>query len=122
MENYKEASRLKLRFNTTKGSLTTEHLWDLSITELDTLAVALEAEYKESGKKSFVVKKSSKDKVTKLKFDIVLDILTTKVEEAEEAGKAKEDKERREKILSIIARKKEASLEEMDISELEKML
>ena len=53
MENFKQASKEKLRIQTNKGLLSVEQLWDLSLSDLDILAVSLENEYKESGKKSF---------------------------------------------------------------------
>ena len=55
MENFKLASQQKLRFKTNKGDLSTEQLWDLSLEDLDALAVALEAQHKQSAKKSFLV-------------------------------------------------------------------
>lgn len=119
---YKEAAKQKLRFSTNRGSLTTEQLWDLSLTDLDTLAVSLEAEHKESGKKSFLVTKSIKDKVAKLRFDIVLDILTTKVEEAEELKQKKDRKERNQKILGLIAEKQDESMKKKSVKELQNML
>jgi hypothetical protein len=122
MENFKEASRQKLRFQTSKGSLSTEQLWDLSITDLDELAVSLEEQHKNSGKKSFVVAKSEKDKTSKLKFDVVLDILTTKVEEQQAAQEAKEIKEHNKKILGLIADKEEESLKSKSKKQLEAML
>lgn len=122
MSDFKEAGKQKLRFQTNKGLLSTEQLWDLSATELDQLAVGLDAEYKESGKKSFLVTKSQKDKTTKLRFDIVLDILTTKIEEAEVIKNTRETKEHNEKILSLIASKKDEELSGKSVAELEKLL
>lgn len=119
---YKEASRLKLKFATAKGNLTVDQLWDLSIEELDNLAVTLDTLYKESGKKSFIDKKSEKDKTTKLRFDIVLDILNTKQEAAEKAQVRAENKEKNKKIIELIQSKKDKSLEGKSIKELEKML
>lgn len=119
---YKEATRQRLRFVTPQGTLSTEQLWDLSIPVLDTLAVRLEEEHKESGKKSFVVKKSAKDKTAKLRFDIVLDILTTKVEEAEILRGAADIKEHNQKLLALIAEKKDDELRGKSVAELEKML
>jgi hypothetical protein len=119
---FKEASRLKLRFPTTRGSLTTEQLWDLSLTELDTLAVSLEEAY-ESGKgKSFLTKKTLKDKTVKLQFDVVLDVLQTKSEAADAAKTVRENKEHDNKILALIAEKKEGDLKGKSIEELEAML
>lgn len=122
MENYKLATQKKLRFQTNKGLLSTEQLWDLSLTDLDALAVSLEEEYKQSGKKSFLVVKSVKDKTAKLRFDIVLDVLTSKVEEHQALTEAKEVKEHNEKILTLIADKKDESLKGKSVKELEKML
>lgn len=122
MENFKLASQQKLRFQTTRGLLTTEQLWDLSLEDLDALAVSLENEYKESGKKSFLTKISSKDKTTKLKFDVVLDVLSTKSEEAQAAAEAREVKEHNKKILELIADKQDESLKGKSIKQLEAML
>ncbi len=119
---YKEAVKQKLRFSTTKGTLSLEQLWDLSLTDLDALAVSLETEHEESGKKSFLVKKSVKDKTAKLRFDVVLDILSTKVEEANAATEAKETKEHNTKILELIADKQDESLKGKSIKQLEAML
>ena len=68
---YKEASKQKLRVQTNRGCLSIEQLWDLSLAELDALAVTLEEEYKDSKGKSFLDKKSKKDKTLKLQFDII---------------------------------------------------
>jgi hypothetical protein len=122
MENYKEASKQKLRFNTTKGLLTTEQLWDLSLEDLDALAVSLESEHKESGKKSFLTKSTAKDKTAKLRFDIVLDVLNAKVDEEQALAEAFEIKEHNKKIISLIADKKDDELKGKSVKELEKML
>jgi len=122
MENFKLASQQKLRFQTNKGLLTTEQLWDLSLEDLDALAVSLENEYKESGKKSFLTKISLKDRTSKLKFDVVLDVLNTKSEEAQAAAEAREVKEHNKKILELIADKQDESLKGKSIKQLEAML
>lgn len=122
MDNFKEASRLKLRFSTERGLLSAEQLWDLPVTELDAIALNYEEQFRVSGKKSFLVKKSVKDKTIKLQFDIALDILTTKVEEAEAARDAKGIKEHNDKILGLIAEKQDEGLKSMSIKELEKQL
>ena len=119
---YKEASKQKLRFQTDKGLLTPEQLWDLPIETLDRLAVHLEEQYENSKGKSFLVKKSDKDKTAKLRFDIALDILGTKVEEAETQRTKLADKEHNQKILALIESRKERQLEQLPIEELEKML
>ncbi len=118
---YKKAAEQKLRFATNYGSLSVEQLFDLSVAELDILAVSLETAHKESGKKSFIVKKSAKDRTAKLRFDIVLDILNTKVEASESASKLLEKKAHNNKIDTLIAKKQEAELETLSVEELEGM-
>jgi len=122
MEMYKEANKQKLRFQTNKGLLSTEQLWDLSLTDLDTLAVSLESAHKNSKGKSFLEKRTTTDKGLKLKFDIVLDVLQSKVEDAEIATLERENKEHNQKILALIAEKKDGQLAGKSIKELEKML
>lgn len=121
MEIYKQASREQLRFQTERGSLNVEQLWSLPLNELDSLAVSLEEKYKESGKKSFLIKKSVKDKQLKLKFDIVVDILNSLVEERDEMSANLEAKKHNEKIDMLIVKKQENELEELSIAELEKL-
>lgn len=122
MSDYKLASKLKLRFQTPKGELTTEQLWTLTTTELDTLAVSLDEAYKASKGKSFLDKRTTKDKSLKLQFDIVFDVMQTKVEEEESEKQARDDKEHNQKIFELIAKKKEGELEGLSIAELEAKL
>jgi endonuclease IV len=122
MENYKSAAQQKLRYQTTKGLLNTEQLWDLSLNELDSLAVALETEHQQSGKKSFLAKTSAKDKTAKLKFDIVLDVLNTKSEEAQALKDAAEIKAHNSKIINLISEKQDESLRGKSVKQLEAML
>lgn len=122
MSNFKEAVKSKLRIPTIVGLLSVEQLWDLPLAQLDKIAVELEQQYKESGKKSFLVSKSKKDKDIKLAFDIVLEILEDKVEERDLALKASTIKEHNQKILSKIQEAKDKELDGLSAEELEKLL
>jgi len=122
MDIYKKAAQNRLRFTTNKGTLTAEQLFDLSLTDLDNLAVSLEASYEESKGKSFIKKRTVKDANIKLQFDIVLDVLETKVAENEAALEAKETKEHNQKILTLISEKKDGELKGKSIKQLEAML
>lgn len=122
MDNFKLASQQKLRFQTNKGLLSTEQLWDLSLDDLDLLTISLDEEYSKSGKKSFLVKSSLKDKTTKLRFDIALDVLNTKNEEQQAAAEAREIREHNKKIIALIAEKEEEGLKKKSKKELEAML
>lgn len=118
---YKQASKDKIRFQTEKGLLTVEQLWDLPFTVLDRTAIQLSDEFKASGKKSFLEPKSKKDKAIKLQFDIVLDILTTKMDERDAEKSENLDKQHNAKIDAIIAQKQDEDLAGKSIKDLEKM-
>ena len=123
MEMYKLASQMKLRFQSTKGELTTEQLWDVSIEDLDKILVSLDSEVKgQTDKVSFLIKATKKSEITKLKFDIAFDVFNSRIEEANKLSTARIEKERKDKVLAVINRKKEGLLEEMSIEDLEAML
>jgi hypothetical protein len=119
---YKEATKQKLRFQTSRGSLSVEQLWDLPLSELDALAVSLQENYNNSKGKSFLETRTTKDKGLKLQFDVVLDVLQSKVEDSELARTASETKEHNQKILTLIKEKQDGALAGKSIKELEKML
>lgn len=114
-------TRGKLRFQTNKGPLSIEQLWDLSLADLDQLAVQLESETKKQTR-SFLKVKTVKDKVAKAMFDVVLEILSTKVEEQEAAETARSNKEHNEKILKLIEEKKDKQLGDLSIKQLQAQL
>ena len=122
-EIYKRAAIKKLRISTSRGGLTVEQLYDLNITELDELAVKLDADVASTVTKSFIKSTTTtEESLTKLRFDIVHDVLTTKLAAQETARKAQETKAHNQRIEALIQKKKEGALEEMSIEELEAML
>lgn len=122
MNTYKEATRLKLRISTIKGPLSVEQLWDLRMDQLDKVAIRLQKELEESGTKSFLTEETKENKLTKLKFEVVLDVLKTKMAAAESAKMASELRAHNQRINELIARKKDEELEGKSIEELEALL
>jgi len=122
---FKQASKLKLRFVTNRGLLSTEQLWDLTQTDL---ANAIKAVKKVLNKAdgddelSFLVETNVVDVENQLRFDVLKDVYLTKKKEAAELRDAAEIKAHNQKIIALIAEKKEGALKEMTIDELEKML
>ena len=113
------ASRQKFRFQSIKGELTTEQLWDLPLTarggfDLDSVAKQVAAELKAAGEESFV-KKNSNPVKTKLeaKLEIVKHVIAAKLEDAEKATKASQNQEERQRLLAVLNRKQDAALEEL---------
>lgn len=127
---FEQAARLKLRFETPKGLLSVEDLWDLPLMafanrnypNLDSIARGLYDQLKETTTVSFVVKAPQKDEILQLKFDIVKHIIDVLLAEKE---KAKEENERREKkarLLAMVARKQDEQLEQKTLEDLQKEL
>ena len=121
---YKQASQMGLRVNTPKGSLSVEQLWALSMIDLQTTARNLKKLMKadtEDGLE-FLEEVTSIDKTTELSFNIVKDIYVTKKDAAKAISDAAEIKAHNQKILAIIAEKKDIELGSKSIKELEKLL
>lgn len=125
---FEKASRLKLRFDSAKGLLSVEDLWDLPLTvqgdgvSLDNFAKALNKKAKEDSEESFVVKKSTENTILDLKFAIVKHIIGVKLSEAE-ASERKDIKDaQKERILEIIADKNDDGLRSKTVEELQEML
>lgn len=127
MDMFELGTRKKLRFTTTKGQISIEDLWDLPITtkaaatSLDSLAVALDKQLSETGRTSFI-NPQKKDVVTQLKFDIVRQILVTKVAEKEHAADLKANKQKKERLLEILASKQDDKLKGMSESQIQAMI
>lgn len=122
MSTFKQATREKLRFQTSKGILSVEQLWDLSLSDLDTLAVSLQEAYDKSKGKSFLDTRTTKDKGLKLQFDVVLEILQDKKDELELAKEISEKNAYNDKIIDAIAKAQENELASKSVKELKAML
>ena len=118
---FKQASKLKLRFQVPSGTVSTEQLWDMSLPALDKLTVALETASKRTAKKSFLTVSSPDDKEATLKFKIALAILEERVEELEASKNEESNKRHNAKIDALIAEKQDESLKSKTIEELEAM-
>jgi hypothetical protein len=125
MEQFKKASQLKLRFNTDRGLLSVEQLWDLSQNQLSNLIRSIKKVLKETDNDdelSFLTGEVKLDEENQLRFDIAKDIYLTKKKAQEEIRDASAIKEYNEKILGLIEEKQEEGLKGKSIEELEALL
>lgn len=122
---YKKAIRAKLRFQTSKGLLTIEQLWGLTLTELKNLIISLHETVKKvpSEDLSFLetetVQEESEDK---MRFNIAVDVYKTKQQEAKDSREEASKKAFNQHIAEIIAEKEEADLRSKSIDELRAMM
>lgn len=126
MDNmFEEATKRKVRFDVGSSGqqYSVEDLWDMPLTtrskvSLDGLAKALNRQIKESEEESFVVQQSSANATLQLKFDIVKHVIGVRLAEKEAKDNAAKEKAQKQKILEIIAKKEDESLENKSIEEL----
>lgn len=115
------AARKKYRFPF-RGQVSTEDLWDLSITNLDSVFKTLNKEKKQNEEESLLSVKSEADKEVENKIEIVKHIVAVKQAEIAERAASKEKAQRNQKIAAIIERKKDEELEGKSIEDLMKLL
>lgn len=113
MDIFEKASKVRIRFASTKGLLTTEDLWALSLRQLNTLAKGLNKTLKDAVEEDFLEAANKADTETKLGFDIVLHILRFKEAEGKTRAEAADKKAEKAKLLAVLDRKQDASLEGM---------
>ena len=124
---FEQATRLQLRFDSVRGGLSVEDLWCLPLTSkngvsLDEVGKTIIRKLKETEEESLVVKSNPKNIELKLKLDIIKYIIEVRCQENELAKRVRENKEKKEKILAIIAQKKDEQLMGESVESLEAML
>lgn len=119
---YKEALQKKLRFKTNKGMITTEDLFDLSLQNLNTLAIMLDKKISEAPKKSFIEELTAEENDDELRFSIVKDVINIKLKARKDnIDKAQADAQKK-RILEILAKRNDEELEKKSTEELRAML
>ena len=118
---FEYAVRNKLRFPF-KGMIHVEDLWDLRVEDLDKVFKALNGQVKAQQEESLLSAKSQEDKALDVQIEIVKYIVKVKLEEQDARLKAFAKREQKQKIMSIIANKKDEALQNCSIEDLEKML
>ena len=111
------ATRNRYRFNY-KGVMTVEDLWSLRVEDLDAIFKMLNRQKKTADEDSLLATKSAEDQDLANKIDIVRYIVSVKLAEAAERVSAAEKKAQRDKIMEIVAKKKDKALEDMGIDDL----
>lgn len=115
------ATRNRYRFNY-KGVMTVEDLWDLNVEALDAIFKTLNRQKKTADEDSLLATKSAEDTELANKIELVKYIVAVKLAEAADRVSAAEKKAQRDKIMEIVAKKRDKALEDMGIDDLMKKL
>ena len=129
MDNlFLQATREKFRFESSKGDLSVEQLWDLPLTgrtgfDLDTVAKAVNANLKSSNEESFV-NVSNNPAVSRLQaqLEVVKAIIEVKLVQAEAAKKRAEKAAERQRLMEVLHSKKDQELQGLSVEEIERRL
>ena len=128
MSLFEYATRNKLRFQSTRGELTTEQLWDVPLRSkddfnLNSIAKAASKAWKEISEESFVeTAKTPEHTRREAAFEAVRYVIETKLAEEAANMKRAENKMEKEKLLKILAEKQEGKLSELSEKELQKRI
>lgn len=124
---FQKATRMKLRFDSPKGPLTVEDLWDLPLTSatgkanLDEVARGLFRQLRSDDAVSFVEPTQKSNPVAQLKFDIAKHIIDVRVAENKALADARANADRKQTLLGIIAQKENEVLLGSSLDDLKKM-
>lgn len=105
-----------------RGMINVIDLWDLSLTNLDSVFKTLNAEAKKSEEESLLNTKSKEDEEISNKIEIVKYIVGVKLDEKKKRENAKKNAEMRQRLLEIKAKRQDAALENMSDEDLDKAL
>lgn len=119
MNMFEAASRMKLRFPTTRGDIATESLWDLPLSskagfDLDAVARAVNTDLKQQAEESFVQTSTNPRKaMLELQMEILKYVIAEKQAENAARAAAAENKAKREKLLGVLSKKEDQALESL---------
>lgn len=116
------AARKKLRFESSRGLLSTEQLFDLSLQALDQIAIALDKKIRDTAPKSFISDKPAVDSDAQNSLEIVKHIIEYKQKQAAANSRRQELASQRKILQDAIAQKTLEGLVDGSLDDLQKRL
>lgn len=124
MNIFETATRKKLRFETKRGMASVEDLWDLSLADLDKMAILIHRKLKEETEESFLAqqKKNPKNETLEMKLSILKHIIQVRLDE-KEAKKAKaKEQEEISMLENLLEDKRKEEMKGMSMDEIRRRL
>lgn len=126
MSIFEQASRLRIRYDTPAGLISVEDLWDIPLTSarganLNSIAISLHSAIEERAV-SFVEDTPKISPALQLKFDVIKHVIEVLKTEKRAAWEASAKAARKQKLLSILARKQDEALENMSEEDIKKLI
>lgn len=105
-----------------RGLINVIDLWDLSLTNLDSVFKVLNAEIKKSEEESLLNTKSKEDEELSNKIEIVKYIVGVKLAEKEAKEDEKKNREMKQRLLAIKAKRQNEALENLSDEDLDRAI
>lgn len=105
-----------------RGLINVIDLWDLSLTNLDSVFKVLNAEVKKSEEESLLNTKSKEDEELSNKIEIVKYIVGVKLAEKEAKEDEKKNSEMKQRLLAIKAKRQNEALENLSDEDLDRAI
>jgi len=131
MNIFEYAARNKVRFQSVRGELTLEQLWEVPLRpngsrddfNLNAVAKAANKAWKDISEESFVETTKTPEHVRReVTLEVVKYVIDTKLAEEEVAKKKADNKIEKEKLLGILAEKQAGKLSELSEKELQRRI
>ena len=122
MELFEKATKEKDRWETSKGMLSAEDLWDLSLPTLDTIAKAVNKKLKEESEESFISAKTSSNETLERKLNVLKHIIGVKLAEKEAAKSRMERLAKIHQLKELAVTKANEQLASKSLEEIQKMI
>jgi len=119
---FEKSVRLKLRFSTSSGVLSTEDLWDISLKQLDGLYKAMKKQLAEAEEDSLLIKTTPRNTELKLSIALVKHIVETRLIEIDAKTTLIERREKKAKLIAALADKQDEGLKSKTEEELKAMI
>lgn len=120
------ATKKKLRFVTTGGHYSVEDLWDLSLKDLDRIAVKIDETLSAGSRKSFLENPDPKASAARSEDELRLEILKAVIgakQDENKATRAARDKASQKAFLEgLLEKRKIDALESLPLEEIQKQL
>ena len=123
-EIFEQAARMKLRFETNKGCLSSEEVWELSLSSLDMLARSVNKRVREAEEESFIPAAHQPKVISHdaLRLDILKHVIGVKVVERDLARKKAEDRTKLVRLQELLAAKEDDAFKAMSQEEILKQI
>lgn len=120
---FERAVKAKLRFSSTQGELSTEDLFDLSLTSLDAIAKKVNKNLQAAGEESFLPSTTTKASTNdNLRLDILKYVIDVKVQEQDDRKNRANRKAQLEQLKELANAKANEQLSQKSLEDIQKMI